>query len=343
MKRPEGFDAQAHGTVAAGPSDPVLAQPPVAQSKRVGGSGSGPAAEPLAAPAASSKQSKTAAKATRAASANARAVAHAAGAAIDAASAKTARRALAKASRARRRFERVEARRFTRRSRRRKLAWIVSFATLIALVGCVTGAVYSPLLSLKTVRIEGASKVSATDIQAAVASQLGKPLAFIDTNAIRSSIARFPIIRSFVTETLPPDTLVIRIAERAAVGSLATATGFSVVDPAGVVLESSTVRTAGLPLIDLGSASSSTPAFTSAVAVLLALPAKLSSQVDTVSAQTSDDVTLTLTGGKTVVWGSSEKTELKARVLAAMVLAPASASAAKYDVSAPTHPVFAKG
>ena len=343
MKRPQGFDSKASGRGSDESHQPVVVPSPVAHQNRVGGSNPASAAKPISAPAVPRRGLKTAQEVSVAASARSPAVSRPTDASSAAAPGKAARRALVKASGARRRFERVEARRFTRRSRRRKLTWVTSLITLVVLVGGVTGAVYSPLLSLKTIRIEGASKVSAADIRVAVAGQLGTPLALVDTGAIRSAIARFPLIRSFVTETLPPDTLVIRIAERVPMGTLATASGFSVVDPAGVVLDSSANRTPGLPLIDLGSATTSGPAFTSAVAVLISLPTKLAGQVDTVSAQTSDDVTLTLSGGKVVVWGSSEKTELKARVLAAMVSAAASSSAVKYDVSAPTHPVFAKG
>lgn len=254
----------------------------------------------------------------------------------------SARRELKRAARQRRKYERGEVRRFTRRSRRRKVTWIVSIAVVLVIGGFVGGAVYSPVLALKTVRVEGASRVSVSSVQNAVKDQMGTPLALIDFDKITRSLAKIPLIRSFVTETVPPNTLVIKIAERAPIGSLATSSGFSVVDPAGVVIETSPQRAKGLPLIELGSASRHSQAFTSAVGVLLALPADLLGQVDTVTAQTADDVTLTLTGGKSVVWGSAEQSDLKARVLAAMVKAAPSAGAVKYDVSAPTHPVFAK-
>ncbi len=184
--------------------------------------------------------------------------------------------------------------------------------------------------------------MSAASVRAAVAGQIGRPLALVDFAAITRSLGRFPLIRSFVTETVPPDTLIIRIAERAPIASLATSTGFSVVDPAGIVIESGAARAPSLPLIELGAASTNSPAFTAAVGVLLALPADLLKRVDTVTAQTADDVTLALTGGTTVVWGSPEQSTLKARALSAAVAAPDSAGATSFDVSAPTHVVFTK-
>jgi cell division protein FtsQ len=210
-------------------------------------------------------------------------------------------------------YERGEARRFTRRSRRRRITWLVSALSLLLVVGFVTGAVYSPLLSLKTIRIEGASRVSAASVRAAVDGQIGRPLALVDFDSITRALGKFPLIRSFVTETVPPNTLVIRIAERAPIATLATSSGFAVVDPAGIVIESGADRQPGLPLIELGGSAQGSPAFVAAVGVLLALPADLLKKVDTVTAQTADDVTLTLATGQSVVWGSAEQSALRRR------------------------------
>ena len=249
-----------------------------------------------------------------------------------------ARHGLKRAEKARRAYERGEARRFTRRSRRRRITWIVSGASLLLVVGFVTGAVYSPLLSLKTVQVEGTSRVSSASVRAAVDAQIGRPLALVDFDSITRSLGTFPLIRSFVTETVPPDTLIIRIAERAPIATVATSSGFSVVDPAGIVIDCGAERQPGLPLIELGAVTRGSPAFTASVGVLLALPINLLKQVDTVTAQTSDDVTLTLVGGQSVVWGSVDQSALKAKVLAAVMAVGGETT--KYDVSAPNHPVL---
>ena len=105
------------------------------------------------------------------------------------------------------------------------------------------------------------------------------------------------------------------------------------------MIESGAERQPGLPLIELGAATRGSPAFTASVGVLLALPSTLLKRIDTVTAQTSDDVTLTLTGGQSVVWGSVEQSALKAKVLAAVIAV--GGTTMKYDVSAPNHPVLA--
>ena len=313
MKRPEGFDRPPGQTSGVTPPRKTPAQKETRPS---------PAAAPASAEPTPAKRRGR----TRPAPTSERPVDAAAG------------RDLKHAEKARRAYERGEARRFTRRSRRRRITWLVSGVSLLLVVGFVTGAVYSPLLSLKNIRIEGASRVSAASVRAAVEGQIGRPLALVDFDSITRALGTFPLIRSFVTETVPPDTLIIRIAERAPIATLATSSGFSVVDPAGIVIDSAAERQPGFPLIELGSATKASPAFSAAVGVLLALPSDLLKKVDTVTAQTSDDVTLVLTGGQSVVWGSAEQSALKAKVLAAVITV--GGATMKYDVSAPNHPVL---
>ncbi|MBG6107873.1 FtsQ-type POTRA domain-containing protein [Frigoribacterium sp. CG_9.8] len=323
MKRPEGFDRTPQSTTGATPPRKTPAQKKSGQKtpeqKKSGQAGQPPV--PISEPALLKRRGRTRP------------------APISEQPADTAaRHALKQAEKARRAYERGEARRFTRRSRRRRITWLVSGVSFLLVIGFVTGAVYSPLLSLTTIRIEGASRVSSSSVRAAVGDQIGRPLALVDFDSITRALGRFPLIRSFVTETVPPDTLIIRIAERVPIATLATTRGFSVVDPAGIVIDSAAERQPGFPLIELGSATVGSPAFTAAVGVVLALPPDLLKKVDTVSAQTADDVTLMLTGGQSVIWGSPEQSALKAKVLAAVITVGGATT--KYDVSAPNHPVL---
>lgn len=221
------------------------------------------------------------------------------------------------------------------------MTWLVSGGILVLMIGLVTAAVFSPLLSLNTITVEGTSRVKAADVQSALKGQLGKPLALVDFGTIKKQLGSFPLIRSYVTETVPPHTIVVRIAERAPIGTIATASGYSVVDPAGIEIEKATDRPSGYPLIDLGSGTTKDAGFTAAVAVLLALPTDMLATVDSVSAHTKDDVTFTLTGsGQTVVWGSADQSALKAKVLVALVKTQTPTAKVKYDVSAPGNPVI---
>jgi cell division protein FtsQ len=208
-----------------------------------------------------------------------------------------------------------------------------------ALVILLAVAVYSPLLALRTIAIEGNHKLSTEEVLSAVDGQLGTPLALVDLGKVRTELGRFTLIRSYVTEIVPPSTLVIHLVERQAIGSIARGGMFDQVDPAGVVLGTS-ADTAGLPVISVGPSGSSSSAFRPAVDVLLAIPASVLRHVQSVSATTADDVSLILSGSSTsVVWGSAAQSTLKARVLTAMLARPECRSQAVIDVSAPLAPI----
>lgn len=245
------------------------------------------------------------------------------------------------AERARKRAEKHELRRFTRRIRRRRIAWATAGGLLAALVVLSLTAVYSPLLALRDIRVEGTSSLDPAQLVDAVDGQLGTPLALLDEGKLRDALAQFTLIRSYSTEILPPGTLILHIVERTPVGVMVDGAAFDVVDAAGVVLATSPQRPAGLPLIGLATSEVDTPAFASISEVLLALPQSVRDQLDGISATTRDDVTLTLAGStQRVVWGSARDSDHKARVLAALIAIHAGSGPGSYDVSAPGTAVF---
>ena len=254
-----------------------------------------------------------------------------------------ARKQARRASSDRRRVERVEVRRFTRRSRHRRATLVSLGAVVLLLVASVAVAVFSPLLSLQTIRVEGTERVDASAVRAALDGQLGTPLAMIDFDEVTRELAAFPLIASYVTETAPPHTLVVRIQERQPVATVAAGEGFELVDPAGVVVQELDARQEGVPLVDVGGAALDGPAYRSVAEVLLALPVTLRSTVDTVTASTADDVTLQLTSGERVVWGSADESAKKAQVLAGLIADQARrdpGASVEYDVSAPDNGII---
>ncbi len=248
------------------------------------------------------------------------------------------------AERARKRAEKRELRRFTRRVRRRRIAWAVGLGLVASLIGISLAAVFSPLLALRDIRVEGTTSLDPAQIVDAVDDQLGTPLALLDEGRLREQLGQFTLIRSYSTEILPPGTLIIHIVERSPVGAIVRGNAFDIVDAAGVVLASSAARPEGLPLIVVEAADPESPAFRSVAEVLLVLPASVRDQLDSIAATTRDDVTLTLAGStQRVVWGSADDSEHKARVLAALVAIHGGSGPGTYDVSAPGTAVFNAG
>ena len=248
---------------------------------------------------------------------------------------------LRRAGRQRRRFERAEVRRFTRRARNRRVAVAAAGALVATLIALVLVAVYSPILALRTITVDGTSRIDAAEVHSAVDGQLGTPLALLDFGMITRDLTVFPLIRSYVTEIVPPGTLLIHITERAPVGSVRVGAMFNLVDPAGIVLQQSAERIPGVPVLTLPGGDVTGTAFTSMVAVLLALPPELLAQVDSVSASTQDDVSLVLAGvGQNVTWGSADDSARKAILLAALIRQTDPAQPGMFDVSAPGNGVF---
>jgi cell division protein FtsQ len=262
----------------------------------------------------------------------------------NAARSRTARADFSAAERRRKREERAEVKRFTRRARRRRLGWLGGFGVLVLLGLMVGGAVFSPILALRHVVVDGTQRLDAAALAAAVDGQLGTPLALLDEDRIRTELAEFTLIRSYVTELVPPDTMLIHIVERSPIGVISSPDGFRLTDPAGVTIETTVARPEGYPQIELASGEDVEGAgFRSMAEVLLALPPAVLAQVDTIAARTRDDVTLTLTGSaQRVVWGSADDSQSKAAVLAGLLALHAGDGPGEYDVSAPGIGVFHK-
>ncbi|WP_210505336.1 FtsQ-type POTRA domain-containing protein [Naasia sp. SYSU D00057] len=247
---------------------------------------------------------------------------------------RSAARLLRQASRDRRRAEKAEVRRFTRHSRRRRIAVLTALAVVAGLAGIIVLGAFSPLFALRTIEVQGASRVDAAQVTDALSGELGTPLPLVDAGEVRSALAEFPLIESYTTESRPPGTLVVRIVERTPVAVLATNRGFELVDSAGVPLERADERIAGFPIVDLQGKTVDDVPFTAAAEVLVALPDELRAQVDTITARTLDDVSLVLAGGERVVWGSAADSVRKAQHLTAL-LQQAPTDVTEYDVSSP--------
>lgn len=252
--------------------------------------------------------------------------------------ARSAKRALAAAARERRRYERQEVRRFTKRSRRRRITWTVAVGSVLALVAVVAAAAYSPLMALREVRIEGAQRIPAAEVQAAFDGVLGTPLPLIESGKVHAALSGFPLIETYATEMIPPGTLVVRIVERTPVGVIDTDSGLELVDAAGVVIERPEEHPEGQPLIEVEGGVAD-EGFRAVAGVVRSLPPDVRAQLTRASADTADDVRLELTGGANVVWGSAEESAFKATVLAALMRGAPPDTVAVYDVSAPSSPV----
>ncbi|WP_261167337.1 FtsQ-type POTRA domain-containing protein [Microbacterium sp. Marseille-Q6965] len=244
-------------------------------------------------------------------------------------------RELWRASRARRRALRAEIRRFTARTRRRRWYAIGAGAALLLLVGGSVGAAYSPLFAVRDVIVVGAETLDEAAVETALAPQMGRPLPLVDHSEVRAALLGFPLIETYAIEARPPHDLVIRIVERTPVGVIQTEAGFTLVDAAGVALSTTAEQPPGQPLISVDAGPGS-PSFAAVGQVLRSLPEDLHAQVSAATASTPQDVRLTLGAtGTEVVWGTDEKSAMKALTLQQTMVARPPDGVAVYDVSSP--------
>jgi cell division protein FtsQ len=226
------------------------------------------------------------------------------------------------------------------RYRRRRLAALL--AGVVLLVGLGFGGrvlLYdSGLFDVEMVEVTGTVAVPQADVLAAAAVQPGAPLAAVDTDAVATRVAALPAVESVSVGRSWPHTVTVAVTERVPVAAVSTSQGPALVDRSGVVYRGAPAP--GLPRLTT-TPRSGDPATLAAVAVLTSLPEALRVQVETAGAAVvapgaPGQVTLGLTDGKEVRWGTPERAEEKAAALAALLTQPGTV----YDVTSPDLPTI---
>jgi cell division protein FtsQ len=228
-----------------------------------------------------------------------------------------------------RRFpERAQARRWSR--------WKVALV-LLGTAGLLAAAAWavleSRLFAVRAVEVTGTSRLSAAQVVAAADVLEGTPLARVDTGAVAGRVRELPAVRTVDVVRRWPHRVQIVVRERAPAAVRPHGSSFSLVDRSGIAFDVVKARPAGLPLLS-APVDAGPEALRAALDVLAATPPAVRPQVVEVRAASPDHVTLRLTQGRTVVWGSPDRGDRKAEVLTALM----TRRAKTYDVSAPDAP-----
>jgi cell division protein FtsQ len=223
---------------------------------------------------------------------------------------------------------RVWARRWSR------LRVMVVLVLLLALVGAAGWVVLeSTLLSVRTVQVTGASRVTPAEVLAVADVAPATPLARVDTDAVARRVGALVAVRSVSVSRQWPRSVRIVVHERVPAAVQRSGPAYLLVDATGVAFATVKKRPKGLPLVSAPVAAGE-PALRAALAVLTSVPDAVRGQLIEVRAATPEQVTLRLTRDRTVVWGSPERGDRKATVLTALM----ARRAGVYDVSAPDAP-----
>lgn len=214
-----------------------------------------------------------------------------------------------------------------------------------ALVASVVWLLYgSSWLRAEHVGTSGTEVLTPEEVEAAAAVPMGAPLVSVDTDAIEARLRReLPRIESVEVDRSWPRGIELVVTERKPVLLLEKGAKFVEVDAEGVRFATVSRAPKGVPLLRLAvDASASLKRFgadrlvADAVRVKSELPAKVAADLKSVKVRSYDDISLELRGNRTVVWGSVEEGEAKARSLEALM--KAAREAGHFDVSAPSAP-----
>jgi cell division protein FtsQ len=183
---------------------------------------------------------------------------------------------------------------------------------------------------VRSVTVTGTHLVSTSQVIAAADVPIGTPLSRVNAGAVTTRVEAIRQVASATVTLNWPDHVTIAISERVPVMAVRMAGGgYDLVDPAGVIVRWASAKPAGMPLFSTllsGAALRSDPGVSAIAAVLAELSPAVArtvrsvsvAQVPTGSAGSfaqAEQVTLSATGGKTIIWGDPSNAAAKNREL----------------------------
>lgn len=214
------------------------------------------------------------------------------------------------------------------------LRTLIRLIVLTALTLAVALVLYfTPLMSARSVVVNGAGAVSVEEVLAVAAVRPGTPLLQIDSGAVADRVAGIRRVASARVQREYPSALRITVVERVPVVVRDYPDGPHLFDRDGVDFATA-APPPGLPYLDADNPGPADPPTLAALGVMTALRPEVVAQVSRIAAPSVAALTLTLTDGRTVVWGTIDRTEEKAEKLAALLTQPGRV----YDVSSPDLP-----
>jgi cell division protein FtsQ len=227
----------------------------------------------------------------------------------------------------------------------RRRALLAAVLTLAVLAGGGSWLVWgSPLLRAEHVTVQGNHVVSDDQIIRAAHVPLGGALLSVDTGAVRHRLLKaLPRLGEVRVRRSWPHTVRLVVTERTASAVLPDGSRWTEVDGSGVRFATVDHAPKGVPVLRLDDPlAASVRQFgtqrllRAAIRVSADLPARLRGHATAILVHSYDGITVELTGGRTVVWGSQDQGARKAAVLTALM--KAEPDAFRYDVSAPDAP-----
>jgi cell division protein FtsQ len=189
----------------------------------------------------------------------------------------------------------------------------------------------STWLAVEEVTVAGTSRLSPADVIAAADVRAGVPLARLDVAAVEARVRRLAPVADVEAVRSWPRTVHLQVIERQPVAAHVGREGVRLLDAAGVPFVTVPAVPDGLLQLEVAAPRPGDPATAAALDVATDLPPELRSLVAGVDAASASSVTLLLSDGRTVVWGSPGDTATKAAAVRALLPMPGTT----FDVSTP--------
>lgn len=212
---------------------------------------------------------------------------------------------------------------------------VVLWTVVLALVATGLGLIlyFTPLMSARDIVVVGTGELTRDEVVGVAEVRAGTPLLQINTDVVAERVAAIRRVASARVQREYPSTLRITIVERIPIAVKDFPDGPHLYDRDGVDFATGPAPL-NLPYLDVENPAPNDPPTQAALAVLTALRPEVSGQVARVAAPSVASITLTLTDGRVVVWGTEDRTQEKADKLAALLTQPGRT----YDVSSPDLP-----
>ncbi|MCC3333340.1 FtsQ-type POTRA domain-containing protein [Nocardia abscessus] len=206
--------------------------------------------------------------------------------------------------------------------------WGLLAVCVLAVVCAV--AWFTPVLSVRTVRIEGAVAVSEQQVRDVLEIPSGRSMLRIDTTPVARRVASIPKVRTARVQRVFPSTVRVTVVERTAVLFYDSPQGAHLLDADGVefAVEPTPI---GVPKLITEHPGDADPLTRAAVSILAIVPPALAVQVSEVAARSISDISLNLKDGRTVLWGGTNDAERKSAVVLPLLTRPGTV----FDVSSP--------
>jgi cell division protein FtsQ len=230
---------------------------------------------------------------------------------------------------------------------RRRLRLVIAGASVAGALGVAYGLTRSPVFDVDEVRVLGAARTTAAQIEKAGGLAGGPQLADVKPAVVAARLARLPWVQEAKVVRHWPGTVEVTLLERTPLATLpATAGGWALVDDTGRVLETMPEPAPGM--VQVNAAPAPAPGehvaaeTLGALGVLDALPPSLSERVNGLTVAEDGVIDVHAVGLPTIHFGPPTAVRPKLVALTTLVARTNLKGVKAIDVRVPTAPVLTR-